>query len=100
MGEGWALWENTGRLHPGIRLLERLSGVSDINTENASHSFPIELFTALSNHVVSIHNTDFLGISLSTFQFGFQDTPFQNDTSFLDKCCSIKNKIRKKKRLA
>ena len=61
MGAGRALWEHTGRLHPGMRLWERLSGVSDINPENTSHSFPIELFTTLSDHVVSIDNTDFPG---------------------------------------
>lgn len=50
------LWKDIGRLDPGIRFLERLSGTSDVNKENASHSFPTELFTALRGHGVAIAN--------------------------------------------
>lgn len=59
------LWENIGRLAPGIRFLERLSGTSDVNKENTSHSFPTELFTALSDHGVAITNTDFPGLRVA-----------------------------------
>lgn len=52
------LWDDIGRLDPGILFLERISGTSDVNKENTSHSFPTELFTALSDHGVAIANMD------------------------------------------
>lgn len=55
------LWGDIGSLDPGIRFLERLSGTSDVNRENTSHSFPTELFTAFRGHGVTIANMDVPG---------------------------------------